>query len=202
MSYTAKTAFEARVTNNRNNDLINVTGRYQASSADADCDAGRLVVRNGQLPCAGFANVKNENAWYMNDATSTTNAGDVVYAANTYEVPLIAGQGGNLYAVGTQTLGLGIPAGRDGTFTKIVFDGDHAYRFGIGNVNAALSTNKFFTIDAGRLKPVAAAPTTNGALYFKLKDPDTGNFTEGTTSSFEYVDVIAFTAVAAVAAGG
>lgn len=184
---TEKTAFEARVTNNFRDDLINVTGRYQASSADADCDAGRLVIRNGQLPCEGFTGVKNENAWYMNDATSTTNAGEVVYAANTYEVQMLQGKHGNMYAVSTETLGLGIPAGRDGTFTKIVFDGDHAYRFGIGNVNAEISTNTFFTIDAGQLKPAAAAPTANGALYFKLLD--TGKFTEGTTASFEYVDV-------------
>lgn len=185
--FTEKTAFEARVTNNFRDDLINVTGRYQASSADADCDAGRLVIRNGQLPCEGFTGVKNENAWYMNDATSTTNAGEVVYAANTYEVQMLQGKHSNMYAVGTETLGLGIPAGRDGTFTKIVFDGDHAYRFGIGNVNAEISTNTFFTIDAGQLKPAAAAPTANGALYFKLLD--TGKFTEGTTASFEYVDV-------------
>ena len=185
--FTEKTAFEARVTNNFRDDLINVTGRYQASSADADCDAGRLVIRNGQLPCEGFTGVKNENAWYMNDATSTTNAGEVVYAANTYEVQMLQGKHGNMYAVGTETLGLGIPAGRDGTFTKIVFDGDHAYRFGIGNVNAEISTNTFFTIDAGQLKPAAAAPTANGALYFKLLDTD--KFTEGTTASFEYVDV-------------
>lgn len=185
--FTEKTAFEARVTNNFRDDLINVTGRYQASSADADCDAGRLVIRNGQLPCEGFTGVKNENAWYMNDATSTTNAGEVVYAANTYEVQMLQGKHGNMYAVGTETLGLGIPAGRDGTFTKIVFDGDHAYRFGIGNVNAEISTNTFFTIDAGKLKPAAAAPTANGALYFKLLD--TGKFTEGTTASFAYVDV-------------
>ncbi len=188
--FTEKTAFEARVTNNFRDDLINITGRYQASSADADCDAGRLVVRNGQLPCEGFTGVKNENAWYMNDATSATTAGDVVYAANTYEVQLLQGKNGNMYAVGTETLGLGIPAGRDGTFTKIVFDGDHAYRFGIGNVNAAISTNTFFTIDAGRLKPAAAAPTSNGALYFKLLG--TGKFTEGTNASFEYVDVQAY----------
>ena len=185
--FTEKTAFEARVTNNFRDDLINVTGRYQASSADADCDAGRLVIRNGQLPCEGFTGVKNENAWYMNDATSTTNAGEVVYAANTYEVQMLQGKHGNMYAGGPETLGLGIPAGRDGTFTKIVFDGDHAYRFGIGNVNAEISTNTFFTIDAGKLKPAAAAPTANGALYFKLLD--TGKFTEGTTASFEYVDV-------------
>lgn len=185
--FTEKTAFEARVTNNFRDDLINVTGRYQDSSADADCDAGRLVIRNGQLPCEGFTGVKNENAWYMNDATSTTNAGEVVYAANTYEVQMLQGKHGNMYAVGTETLGLGIPAGRDGTFTKIVFDGDHAYRFGIGNVNAEISTNTFFTIDAGKLKPAAAAPIANGALYFKLLG--TGKFTEGTTASFEYVDV-------------
>lgn len=187
MAYIEKTAFEPRITNNEYNELCNITGRYQASEADADCSAGLLVVRGEQLPCAGFKGVKNENAFYMNAAGAAANADTGVYACNTYDWPMLGGRNGNNYAVGTATLGLGVPAGRDGTFTEIVFDGKHAYRFGEGNVNGAIGENTIFTIANGLLVPAAAAPTATGAIYFKLKG--TGNFTEGAGQSFVYYDV-------------
>lgn len=187
MAYIEKTAFEPRITNNEYNELCNITGRYQVSEADADCSAGLLVVRGEQLPCAGFKGVKNENAFYMNAAGAAANADTGVYACNTYEWPTLGGRNGNNYAVGTATLGLGVPAGRDGTFTEIVFDGKHAYRFGEGNVNGAIGENTIFTIANGLLAPAAAAPTATGAIYFKLKG--TGNFTEGAGQSFVYYDV-------------
>jgi hypothetical protein len=187
MAYIEKTAFEPRITNNEYNELCNITGRYQVSDADADCSAGLLVVRGEQLPCAGFKGVKNENAFYMNAAGAAANADTGVYACNTYEWPTLGGRNGNNYAVGTATLGLGVPAGRDGTFTEIVFDGKHAYRFGEGNVNGAIGENTIFTIANGLLVPAAAAPTATGAIYFKLKG--TGNFTEGAGQSFVYYDV-------------
>lgn len=187
MAYIEKTAFEPRITNNEFNELCNITGRYQASEADADCSAGLLVVRGEQLPCAGFKGVKNENAFYMNAAGAAANADTGVYACNTYEWPMLGGRNGNNYAVGTATLGLGVPAGRDGTFTEIVFDGKHAYRFGEGNVNGAIGEKTIFTIANGLLVPAAAAPTDTGAIYFKLKG--TGKFTEGAGQSFVYYDV-------------
>lgn len=187
MAYIEKTAFEPRITNNEFNELCNITGRYQASDADADCSAGLLVVRGEQLPCAGFKGIKNENAFYMNAAGAAANADTGVYACNTYDWPMLGGRNGNNYAVGTATLGLGVPAGRDGTFTEIVFDGKHAYRFGEGNVNGAIGQNTIFTIANGLLVPAAAAPTATGAIYFKLKG--TGNFTEGAGQSFVYYDV-------------
>ena len=187
MAYIEKTAFEPRITNNEFNELCNITGRYQVSDADADCSAGLLVVRGEQLPCAGFKGVKNENAFYMNAAGAAANADTGVYACNTYEWPMLGGRNGNNYAVGTATLGLGVPAGRDGTFTEIVFDGKHAYRFGEGNLSAAIGENTIFTIANGLLVPAAAAPTATGAIYFKLKG--TGNFTEGAGQSFVYYDV-------------
>lgn len=187
MAYIEKTAFEPRITNNEFNELCNITGRYQVSDADADCSAGLLVVRGEQLPCAGFKGVKNENAFYMNAAGAAANADTGVYACNTYEWPMLGGRNGNNYAVGTATLGLGVPAGRDGAFTEIVFDGKHAYRFGEGNVNGAIGENTIFTIANGLLVPAAAAPTATGAIYFKLKG--TGNFTEGAGQSFVYYDV-------------
>lgn len=187
MAYIEKTAFEPRITNDEFNELCNITGRYQVSDADADCSAGLLVVRGEQLPCAGFKGVKNENAFYMNAAGAAANADTGVYACNTYEWPTLGGRNGNNYAVGTATLGLGVPAGRDGTFTEIVFDGKHAYRFGEGNLSAAIGENTIFTIANGLLVPAAAAPTATGAIYFKLKG--TGNFTEGAGQSFVYYDV-------------
>lgn len=187
MAYIEKTAFEPRITNNEYNELCNITGRYQVSDADADCSAGLLVVRGEQLPCAGFKGVKNENAFYMNAAGAAANADTGVYACNTYEWPTLGGRNGNNYAVGTATLGLGVPAGRDGTFTEIVFDGKHAYRFGEGNLSTAIGENTIFTIANGLLVPAAAAPTVTGAIYFKLKG--TGNFTEGAGQSFVYYDV-------------
>lgn len=187
MAYIEKTAFEPRITNNEFNELCNITGRYQVSDADADCSAGLLVVRGEQLPCAGFKGVKNENAFYMNAAGAAANADTGVYACNTYEWPTLGGRNGNNYAVGTATLGLGVPAGRDGTFTEIVFDGKHAYRFGEGNLSTAIGENTIFTIANGLLVPAAAAPTATGSIYFKLKG--TGNFTEGAGQSFVYYDV-------------
>lgn len=198
MSYIAKTAFEARITNNEFNELCNITGRYQVSSADADCSAGLLCVRGEQLPCAGFTGIKNENAWYMSAAGAAANVDTPVYAANTYEVQRLAGKNGQLYAIGTETLGLGIPAGRDGTFTKIVFDDEHVYRFGEGNLSTAIGENTFFTIANGLLVPAAAAPTKAGSIYFKLRG--SGKFTEGTTASFGYYDLAA--CKVSVAAGG
>lgn len=200
MAYIEKTAFEARITNNEFNELVNVTGRFQTEGEDDICSAGMLCVRGEQLPCAGFSGVKNENAWYMNAAPATVNANDVIYACNTYDVNLLQDPtNGNVYAVGANILGLPIPAGRDGTFTEIVFDNVHVYRFGEGNANAAVGTNKFFTIADGQLAPAAAAPTAAGSLYFELRG--TGSFTVGTRSSFGYIDVVARKVSAAAAAG-
>lgn len=188
MAYIAKTAFEARITNGRFEDLANIAGRYQESSADAICSAGMLCVRNGQTDCEGFANVKNENTWYMNAAASTVGAGDVIYACNTHDVnllidPIFGGQ----YAVGTNTLGLPAPAGRECTFTRIDFDGESVYRFGEGNISGTVGSNTFFTIDDGLLVPAASAPQSG--LYFSLRG--TGKFIEGTTESFGYLDLCA-----------
>ena len=188
MAFISNTAFEPRITNNRFEDLCNVTGMYQASSANADCSAGLLVKRNGQLPCEGFTGVYNENAWYMNAAAATDTIDTVIYACNTYDTQLLS-NGANDYFVGYKTLGLGVPAGRYGTFTRIDFDNQSVYRFGVGNLSTTLGNNTYFTIANGLLVPTASAPTDAGAIYFELRG--TGNFVEGTTNSFGYVDVVA-----------
>ena len=195
MAYIANTAFEARITNNSRDNLSHVAGLYQASSENADCSAGLLCVRNGLVPNDGFDNpsgtrVYNENTWYFNAAADSVTADDVIFACDTYDVQLLAGKREGLnYFIGTETLGLGVPAGRFGNFTRINFDNESVYRFGVGNLSAALSTNTYFTIANGLLVPAASAPTAAGSIFFKLRG--TGNFVEGNQQSFGYVDVVA-----------
>ena len=52
----------------------------------------------------------------------------------------------------------------------------------------------YLTIDDGKLTSQTAAPSTAGDIYFEIVE--TGNFTEGTTQSFGYYDVVAKTVVA------
>ena len=197
MAFIEKTAFEARITNNDRENLSHIAGLYKASNAAADCSAGLLCVRNGQIPCEGFTGVYNENTWYMKAATTADNAESVIYACDTYDVQLLPGKGGKLYAVGAETLGLGVPAGRYGNFTRIDFDGQSVYRFGEGNVTLNTESDKYFTIDSGVLTSTTTKPVTDGALYFELRG--TGKFTEGAGQSFGYYDLFVFKLV--VAAG-
>lgn len=190
MAFITNTAFEARITNNSRDNLSHIAGMYQSGGENADCSAGLLCVRASLAPNEGFTGVNNENSWIMNAAASTVNANDVIYACDTYETQLLAGKREGLnYRVGTETLGLGAPAGRWCNFTRINFDGESVYRFGVGNLTTAAGENKFFTINNGLLVPAATAPAAVGALYFELRG--TGNFVEGNLQSFGYVDVVA-----------
>ena len=189
MSFTAQTAFEARITNNENDRLANIAGKYFVSTTATDCDAGQLCTRDSLLDCEGFTGVKNENTWKMVAATSSATIDTPVYACNTYDNQLVSAPNGNAYFIGYETLGLGVPAGRYGNFTRINFDGESVYRFGAGNVTLNTSTDTFFVISSGKLSSQAAAPTDDGAIYFELRG--TGNFVEGTSLSFGYYDLVA-----------
>ena len=189
MSFIANTAFEARIVNDRFDDLANIAGKYYVSTTATDCSAGQLCTRDSLLDCEGFTGVKNDNTWKMVKATNSTKADVPIYACDPHDWPLI-GNGRNLWAVGTETLGLGIPAGRYGSFRRVHFDNVSVYRFGVGNLASTLSTNTYFTISAdGLLTPGASAPVTSGTPYFKLQAK--GKFTEGTTASIDYIDVVA-----------
>lgn len=194
MAFTAKTAFEARITNNSRDNLANIAGLFQSGSpaANADCSAGMLCVRAGRVKVEGMPasmNIYNENTWYMNAAASTVTANDVIYACNTYDNQLISAPNGNQYFIGLDTLGLGALAGRYCTFTRINFDGESVYRFGEGNVTISTEGDQYFTIDDGMLVSTTSEPSTAGDIYFTLRD--TGSFTEGTTASFGYYDLVA-----------
>lgn len=196
MSFISNTAFEARDTNGALDQLANVAGKYQTGDplAATDCSAGQLCVKAGKAPNEAFDNpsgtrVYNEYTFIFTTATSAVTADTPVYAFDSHNWPIVTNQNGNKFAVGVETLGLGLPAGGYGNFHLVKFDGVSVYRFGIGNLSASLGANTYFTIsNAGLLTPAASAPTTTGAVYFTLEG--TGNFTEGTTASFGYVDVI------------
>lgn len=200
MAFIEKTAFEARITNNDRENLSHIAGLYQASAsaAAADCSAGLLCVKIVQTPCEGFSGVNNENTWIMEAAADADNAESVIYACDPYDVQLLPGKGGNLYAIGTETLGLGVPAGRYGNFTRIDFDGESVYRFGEGNVTVNTEGDTYFTIYDGLLTSVAEQPTDAGAIYFMVVGK--GNFTEGAGQSFGYYDLLACKPVIAAAA--
>ena len=189
MSFISNTAFEARIVNDRFDDQSVIAGKYYVSTTATDCSAGQLCTRDSLLDCEGFTSVKNENTWKMVKATNSTVASVPIYACDPHDWPL-ANANGNLYAVGHETLGLGIPAGRYGAFRRVHFDNVSVYRFGVGNLASTLSTNTYFTISAdGLLTPGASAPVSSGTPYFKLMGK--GTFTEGTTASFDYIDVVA-----------
>ena len=58
MSFTAKTAFQPRMWNNRHNDLQNVAGEFGAMVSEtwtpADCSAGMFCVKGDHLPHGGY----------------------------------------------------------------------------------------------------------------------------------------------------
>lgn len=186
MAFIANTMFETKVTNAVFDETLNVAGKYQASSADADCSAGLLCVRASLLPNEGYSGIYNTNAYIFNAAADTDITG--IYACNPFQVQEAASQRGNVYKISAETLGLGIPAGEVDTFTEIEFDNKSIYRFGAGNLSTAISTNTFFTIDDGLLVPGASAPKA-GTPYFKLVG--TGVATEGAYASMTYYDVMA-----------
>ena len=191
MAFIPNTAFEARITNNSNDTLCNIAGKFQSGSplADADCSAGFLCTKGDLLPCEGFpAGVYNENTYSMIAATGAILVSEPIYACNTYDNQLLA-NGANNYFIGRKTLGLGVPAGRYGNFTRINFDWQSVYRFGAGNVTLNTSTDKFLVVNAGVLSSQAAAPSDAGTPYFKIVG--TCNFVEGNTDSFGYYDLLA-----------
>lgn len=176
------TAFELRVSNHVWEKQKNITGLYQPDTVPVTCYAGQLVVQGTQLPNEGYTSLNNENAWVM------VNPGDDltqdIYACNTFNANEIQDPvTGNIYKVGSNTLGLPIPAGQRGTYTRI--DEGDMMRFGIGNFAATPTVGEYAVInEAGVLTPSASVPTDINTLYFEVLS--TGSFTQGAYASFAY----------------
>ena len=193
MAYIQNTAFELKVSNHEFDSTANITGVFGTVADDtftaAECSAGFLCTKRARTQNEGYpAGVLNGNTWEMIAATASDTADIAIYAANPFNVETVTSHRGHVYKIGHETLGNSIPAGERDTFTRIDFiPGDRHYRFGVGNLDGALSTNQYLTVKDGLLHPAASAPTTTGAVYFKVLG--TGNFTEGAYNAFGYVDV-------------
>lgn len=184
MAFTKNTMFEVKVSNSVRNQTQNVPGKFGtgtgSSFAPQDCSAGILCVRNGLLPLEGYEGFVdasnnprflNGNSWYFNVAANGMAGGMYgdhtgIYASNTYDVQKL-GSGDQQYALGAQTLGLGIPSGNRGDFTEIIIG--EQYAFGSGNFSTApVAASKFATITNGQLVAAATAPTGGTGVYFKI----------------------------------
>lgn len=176
------TAFELRVSNHVWEKQKNITGFYKPGEAPAACYAGQLVVQGIQLPNEGYIGLNNENAWIMGNPTGNDTRD--IYACNTFNVNEIQDPvTGNIYKVGSNTLGLPIPAGQRGTYTRI--DEGDMMRFGVGNFNGTPTVGQYATVNQkGALEPSASIPTGINTLYFEVLS--TGSFTQGAYASFAY----------------
>lgn len=177
------TAFELRVSNHIWDKQKNVTGLFKPDEEPAICYAGQLVTEEAQLPNEGYTGIANENAWFM--GTPGYDPVGTVYACNTFNVNEIQDPvTGNIYKVGTNTLGLPIPAGQRGTYTRI--DEGDMMRFGIGNFSGTPTVGQYAIVgETGVLIPAGDAPNTMNALYFEVLG--TGTFTQGAYAAFGYV---------------
>lgn len=173
MAYIANTAFEERVVN-KGDWTLRVPGKFNVS-APAVCSAGFIVTKNGLLANEGYpttAGINNLNAWDM--IASVAGAEDELYICNPYNVATLTDIDGNDYRIGYGTLGLALPSGEMGTFTKV--EKEAIYSFGAGNFTAApTAENKFCAVANGLMTPDDAAPESG--WYFELIE--IGNFTEG-----------------------
>jgi hypothetical protein len=181
MSFTAKTAFEPRMWNNRYNDLQNVAGQFGAMVSTtwtpADCSAGMFCVKGDHLPNGGYK------------MTLAADGKGDIYICNPGDVQRGV-IGTQLYAEGVNTLGLGAPAGRLATYTKAI--PGETYAFGDGNFSTVMSAdNKYATIANGLLVGTNAAPAAGSGIYFEL-DAALGidKFTEGNTVPFNRYNVL------------
>lgn len=197
MAYIANTAFEIKISNHEFDSIANITGKFQNVGADEEICPGFLCCREIRTPNEGYENVgpagstvtlKNTNTWNMRAADGSDKALDGIYACNPFDVNMASDGQGNFWKVGANTLSIKVPAGYLTTWTKIEFNNNNVYRFGIGNLSAELGDNEYFTIVGGKL-----APTNDvigpGIPFFELIR--TGTFTEGAYAAFDYVDVLA-----------
>lgn len=196
MAYIANTAFEIKISNHEFDSIANITGKYQSSNADAVICPGFLATRGTLIvnegydqvgPAGATVTLTNTNTWNMVDAVDSDTAQKGIYACNPFDVNMVSDGQGNFYKVGANTLSIQVPAGYLTTWTKIEFNNNNVYRFGVGNLSTTLSTNTYFTIDDGLLVPGASAPDSAGVPYFELVR--TGTFTEGPYAAFDFVDV-------------
>ena len=150
----AQYAFQIRISNDRNEDLQNITGEYFVSTTPTACNAGFLCNKGDHMADGGYK------------MTAATDGSAPLYACNPSNVRRVP-VGDNTYAVGVETLGLGIPAGEKDTFTKLIVD--EVYAFTTDNFSTLVTTtNKYATVSNGLLVGTSSQPTSGDGFYFEL----------------------------------
>lgn len=199
MTYIDKTAFQHLVPAGDFDGYLNIPGQYLSDSSDLTsfdvCSAGFFVQKEKQIPVRGYESVEdgnsnpllyNTNAWYMVDAADGSNFTNL-YICDTHDIPYLADpRNGNVYAVGSSTLGLPSVAGKLCNYRKAIFDGAHIERFGEGNFSGSPAVGGFVVIDDGLWADSAKEPDF-GAFGVIV---GAGTFTEGAYNSFGYYDVM------------
>lgn len=179
MAFIAETAFQIRRSNDRYDDLQHRTGLYGSFSGStftpADASAGLLCNIGDGIPAGG------------NYMTLAADGAAKLYAANTTDVQRLT-NGANTWAVGVETLGLGIPAGEKNDFTELKVG--ETYAFGPGNFSTLVSTtDKYARVSDGLLVGTDSAPASG--YYFEL-DTEMGidAFVEANYNAFSRYNLV------------
>lgn len=181
MAFTSSTAFQIRRSNDRYEDLQHRTGLYGSFSGStftaADADAGLLCNIGDGIPAGG------------NYMALASDGSAKLYAAAPTDVQRLT-NGKDTWAVGVETLGLGIPAGVKDAFLELR-EGE-TYAFGPGNFDTIVTTtNKYATVSDGYLVGASALDSSFAGYYFEL-DTEMGIdvFTESNYVAFSRYNLV------------
>lgn len=177
MAIIEKTAFEVKNSDIRFNDIQNVPGYFgtvsQGTFTPADCSAGMVCTSSALAPCEGYEdfNILNGNTHQFVAAVSgsvTGNPGDHtgLYVCNTHDVEKMKDSQGNVYNVGANTLGLGLPAGERCAFTELIVG--EKYKWGEGNFSTLPTEGQSYATLANGLWVGASAAPTDGSVYAEI----------------------------------
>jgi hypothetical protein len=175
-------AFQPRRWNARYDDLQTVTGLFGSWSGTsfitASCEAGFLCNKGDGIPAGGA---------YMTAASDGTTT---LYACNPCDVERLS-DAKNTWAVGAETLGLGLPLGKKGPFTEIKVG--ETYAFAPSNFSTIVTTtNKYATVSDGLLVGASELDSSFTGYYFEL-DTEMGIdfFVEGNYNAFSRYNLVA-----------
>lgn len=181
MAFTANTAFQIRRSNDRYEDLQHRTGLYGSFSGSsfitADADAGLLCNIGDGIP---------EGGNYM---TIAADGSKKLYAVAPTDVQRLT-NGENTWAVGVNTLGLGIPADVKDAFLELR-EGE-SYAFGPGNFSTLVTAeNKYATVSGGYLVGASSIASNFSGYYFEL-DTEMGidAFVEANYNAFSRYNLV------------
>lgn len=175
MSYIEGTMFEIAIPDNEKNTSGKFGKIVDSSFVSEDCSAGMLCVQHSLTNNEGYetAGYKNGNDWNFVAAASGTSgskSGDStgIFAFNNYDRNRIVDGNGNVWYVGRNTLGIGLPKGERGDFRELKVG--KQYSFGSGNfaTKPTSETHKYATIQNGKLVATASVPAGGGEVYFEI----------------------------------